>query len=230
MTVQELQNIKFEKAAFGYRPDDVDSFLEQVIATLRDQEKEKADLEKKIMILADKIEDYRSEEDSLKAALLGAQKMGDSIIRESKIKAKQIEEEASIKADQLLRSSREELENTKYELTRMKREVSAFKSKMLSLYKSHLESIGLLPDAPEEPPITVATEEEPAPQPESPQEAPEPTPAAAPQQTQETAAPSQTKAPAPEKKAATSESEHISRWRASKYGPLQFGDNYKAEK
>ena len=168
-----------------------------------------------------------SEEDSLKAALLGAQKMGDSIIRESKVKAKQIEEDASIQAEQMLRASQEELENTKYELTRMKREVSSFKSKMLSLYKSHLESIGLLPDAPEEPKAPVAKEPEPAPQPE-------------PQATEKQAEPAaeqplddeevRSQASNVEKKAPVSEAEHISRWRSSKYGPLQFGDNYKAEK
>lgn len=218
MTVQELQNIKFEKGAFGYRTDDVDSFLEQVVSTLREQEKEKADLEKKIMILADKIEDYRSEEDSLKAALLGAQKMGDSIVRESRAKAKQIEEEAAVKAEQMLRATQEELENTKYELTRMKREVSSFKSKMLSLYKSHLESIGLLPDAPEEKEPPAVKEPEPVKQPE-----PEPQPAEA----EEKLVQPQSAAAEPE---TVSEAEHISRWRSSKYGPLQFGDNYKAEK
>lgn len=221
MTVQELQNIKFEKAAFGYRTDDVDSFLEQVGSTLREQEKEKADLEKKIMILADKIEEYRSEEDSLKAALLGAQKMGDNIVRESKVKAKQIEEEAAVKAEQMLRATQEELENTKYELTRMKREVSSFKSKMLSLYKSHLETIGLLPDAPEEKEAPAAKEPVPVkqaePEPESQQASIEEKPA---QPEPQPAAPSE----------AGSEAEHISRWRSSKYGPLQFGDNYKAEK
>lgn len=220
MTVQELQNIKFEKGAFGYRTDDVDSFLEQVVSTLREQEKEKADLEKKIMILADKIEDYRSEEDSLKAALLGAQKMGDSIVRESKAKAKQIEEEAAVKAEQMLRATQEELENTKYELTRMKREVSSFKSKMLSLYKSHLESIGLLPDAPEEKEPPAVKEPEPVKQPDP---EPESQLAAA----DETPTQPQSAAEEPE---AVSEAEHISRWRSSKYGPLQFGDNYKAEK
>lgn len=226
MTVQELQDIKFEKAAFGYRPDDVDSFLEQVIAALREQEKERADLEKKIMILADKIEDYRSEEDSLKSALLGAQKMGDSIIRESKIKAKQIEEEASIQAEQMLRATQEELENNRYELTRMKREVSSFKSKMLSLYKSHLESIGLLPDAPEEPEPPMEKEPEPAAQPEPEPVGKEPVQTGSRQSEQPAA---QAQVPVEEKEP-LSETEHISRWRSSKYGPLQFGDNYKAEK
>ena len=228
MTVQELQNIKFEKAAFGYRPDDVDSFLEQVITTLRELEKEKADLEKKIMILADKIEDYRSEEDSLKAALLGAQKMGDSIIRESKIKAKQIEEEASMEAERMLRATQGELENNKYELTRMKREVSSFKSKMLSLYKSHLESIGLLPDAPEEPVASVEKEPESVSQPDTEAIGKETVQAASRQQEEQPV--SQPQVSAEEKKEPLSETEHISRWRSSKYGPLQFGDNYKAEK
>ena len=36
---------------------------------------EKRDMEKKLAVLADKLEEYRADEDSLRTALLGAQKL-----------------------------------------------------------------------------------------------------------------------------------------------------------
>ena len=46
--------------------------------------RENADLIKKISILAKKVEEYRADEDSLKMALLRAQKLADSIVAEAK--------------------------------------------------------------------------------------------------------------------------------------------------
>ena len=61
-------------------------------------------------MLADKLEEYRSSEDSLRTVLLGAQKLGDNIIRESKAKAEVMMQEATSKSESLLQeaSSRSE--------------------------------------------------------------------------------------------------------------------------
>ena len=64
----------FEKAAFGYRPEEVDRYIEQMNAQIRSLEAEKADLLGKMKILAEKINEYRQDESNLKDALLGAQK------------------------------------------------------------------------------------------------------------------------------------------------------------
>ena len=77
----------FEKSAFGYRPEEVDRYVEQQSAQIRTLEAEKADLLEKMKILAEKVNEYRKEEGALRDALLGAQKMGNTIIAEAKTKA-----------------------------------------------------------------------------------------------------------------------------------------------
>ena len=77
----------FEKSTFGYRPEEVDRYVEQLSAQIRSLEAEKADLLEKMKILAEKVSEYRKEEGALRDALLGAQKMGNTIVTEAKTKA-----------------------------------------------------------------------------------------------------------------------------------------------
>ena len=81
LTPNDIANKKFDKAMGGYRIDDVEAFLSQVSDTVIALYEDKKNLEEKIEILAEKLEEYRADEDSLRNALLGAQKLGDSVIR-----------------------------------------------------------------------------------------------------------------------------------------------------
>lgn len=176
----DVREKKFEKAAvFGYKTEDVESFLENVADRLEDLEEQNQDLLGKLEVLAEKLEEYRSDEDSLRSALLGAHRLGDSVIKEAKVKAEDILSEAAEKAEKLLteadaasdkmredaeeaaktleKETREtndallaryhaEIEHQKINLFTMQREVSEFKSKLLSLYKEHLDVISSLPE------------------------------------------------------------------------------------
>ena len=79
---------KFEKAAFGYRPEEVDAFVAECEKKLAAAKSEKAELIGKMKILADKITEYRSDEGNLKEAMLGAQRLKASIENEAKSKLK----------------------------------------------------------------------------------------------------------------------------------------------
>ncbi len=60
MTVQEIQEIGFEKAVFGgYDMKSVDTFLERVAEEFAAMQKENAALKAKMKVLVDKIEEYR---------------------------------------------------------------------------------------------------------------------------------------------------------------------------
>lgn len=142
---QEIRTITFEKGMRGYRTEDVDAFLQQAASDLEQLTAEKAEMEQKLYILADKIEEYRKDEDNLKTALLNAQRMGENVIREAKQKAELILREAGIKAEDLTRTAREQVEEQEIELERAKSEVAHFKNSVLSLYKEHIESLGRLP-------------------------------------------------------------------------------------
>ena len=134
LTPNDIANKKFDKAMGGYRIDDVEAFLSQVSDTVIALYEDKKNLEEKIEILAEKLEEYRADEDSLRNALLGAQKLGDSVIRESKAKAERMVDNAQL-----------QIEREKMTLVRMQSEVSNFKARLLATYKKHIELIGSLP-------------------------------------------------------------------------------------
>ncbi len=98
LTPDRIKEKTFQTTGRGsYRAEDVDSFLNEVSASYEQMYKENTDLIKKISILAKKVEEYRADEDSLKMALLNAQKLADKIVAEAKETA--ANEVASVKAE-----------------------------------------------------------------------------------------------------------------------------------
>lgn len=173
MTGKEILEEEFEKAGMrGYKADQVDNFLRQIAAFVDEQEVEKNDLIYKIKILADRIEEYKADEGNIRDALLGAQKLGASIVNEAKAKAEAITKEARTSSDEMMAQAkaksesyaREALQKTNMDLAdmkregekerinldKMKREISAFKVSILKQYKSHLDMLSNLPSVSDE--------------------------------------------------------------------------------
>jgi len=146
LTVNDIKEKKFAKSAVGYKVDDVENFLNDVIDLVIQLEKEKEESEKKLAVLATKINEYRTEEDSLRQALLGAQKLGDSIIKEAKNRAEILMRDATIKSENIIKNIKDDVKREEVILNKMKREVDAFRSKMLTMYGSHIELLKSLPE------------------------------------------------------------------------------------
>ena len=146
MTPDSIANKRFDKAMGGYRQDEVDAFLEQIANEFRALQAEKDDLERKVEVLANKIEEYREDEDSLRSALFGAQKLGDSVIRESKSKAETILLDAKVEAAKIVETAQRNVEIEQTALVTMKKEVTKFKNRMLTMYRQHLDLIATLPE------------------------------------------------------------------------------------
>ena len=102
MNPQDISNKKFEKSTFGYKPEEVDEYLRDVAIAYAKAVKEKEESELKIVKLVEKINEYRSDEDAIRDALLIAQKQGNRIISEAKAEAEAIVGEAQTKRDSLL--------------------------------------------------------------------------------------------------------------------------------
>lgn len=143
MTSKDITSKKFEKAKGfgGYKIDDVEDFMDRVAEYVEQLENDKHDMEKKLAVLADKLEEYRADEDSLRTALLGAQKLGDSVIKESKTKAEIILRDASIKAEKIIGEAHLKADEEQRRLENIKRSVSEFKKDIIALYRGHLETI-----------------------------------------------------------------------------------------
>lgn len=161
ITSKDVRNKRFEKAAFGYKQEEIDEFLSQLEAELDEMERERAEANNKIQILADKVREYMKDEDALKDALLGAQKQGHQVIAEANEKADQIVAEAEAKAaaleDESVRKHAETMEKNRAEIAREKealieaqQQVAEFKKSLFDMYKSHLELISSMPESFEE--------------------------------------------------------------------------------
>lgn len=113
MNAKEILNRKFEKAAFnGYKTEDVDEFLKEVSDEFAMLQKEKSELERKLEVLADKIREYREDEDALKDALLIAQKQGNAIVAESKASAEKLTKETDEAIEKKLAETKARVDRT----------------------------------------------------------------------------------------------------------------------
>ena len=157
LKAQDIRVVTFDKGMRGYNTEDVDAFLSQVADQVEMMEAEKAEIEKKLYMLAEKVAEYRKDENNLKAALLNAQRLGENVIQEANQRAAQILREADIKAEAVVAQTSQRLEEEKMELARLQEEVGRFKNNILALYRQHIESLSTLPEPPA-PPV----EEEPA--------------------------------------------------------------------
>lgn len=111
MNAKDIITRKFEKATFnGYKTDDVDDFLREISNEYAQLQKDKSELERKLEVLADKIREYRDDEDALKDALLLAQKQGNAIVSESKASAEKLKKETNEAVAKQLAETKEKSE------------------------------------------------------------------------------------------------------------------------
>ncbi|WP_099204185.1 DivIVA domain-containing protein [Scatolibacter rhodanostii] len=182
LTIREINEISFGKAGFsGYKPEDVDNFIDSVVESFTQMEAEKetssrkvaeltsrnSELQNKLSILAEKIESYRKDEDGIKDALIAAQvsargtvkdadKKAEIILANADHQAKSMLSEAEKERNHLVEDAREEaaqmarlyagqIEEKKKELEEVKKQVTAFRSSLLEMYKKHLDCINHIP-------------------------------------------------------------------------------------
>ena len=182
----DVRRVTFDRAMRGYRCEDVDDYLKQVADSIDSLAAENDDLQKKLVILAQRIDQYRADEDTLSTTMINAQRLGENVIKEAKQKAAEIIRAANIKAEDREQRARDEVELAQQELVTIKQEADAFKKRLMDLYRQHIEMIAKIPEyhpnraeqqAAQPQPEPQKAPQQPAPQPvEQPAPAPQPEP------------------------------------------------------
>ena len=143
---EDVRRVTFDRTMRGYRCEDVDDYLHQVAASLDELTAANEDMQKKLVVLAQRIAQYRAEEDTLSTTMINAQRLGENIIREAKQKAAEIIRSANIKAEDREQRARDEVELAKQEVTTLKSEADSFKRSLLDLYRKHISVISKIPE------------------------------------------------------------------------------------
>ena len=120
-TPQEIQEKTFVKAVFGgYDMQTVDEFLEPLTEDYITLYKENAVLKSKMKILVEKLEEYRSQEQSMRKAILSAQRTADAMVAEAEKKCARLMNEAqttvqtkSVDVDAIVAQEEERINNAK---------------------------------------------------------------------------------------------------------------------
>ena len=167
----------------------VDEFLDELTEDYTSLYKENTSLKAKMKVLVEKVEEYRATEDSMRATLLTAQRMADSIIKEAEEKRDTILREADASAQEKLDSFRKEAEQYGKRLQQGQEEIQRFVAETRALCEKELKFLDEFPTLPveagepadagvveeiEEKVLAAAEAAAPAPEPPVPEAAPEP--------------------------------------------------------
>ena len=144
ISAKDIREIKFTRSLGGYKTTEVDDFLDRCADAVEELTRINDENERKLQVLAETVMDYRNQEDSIRSALISAQRMSESVISEARKQAEDIREaarnEADTMRDQAVADTAAELE----ELRRIRQEVADFKARLLATYREHLTLIGIL--------------------------------------------------------------------------------------
>ena len=169
ITASQIRSAEFSRSARGYKAFEVDELLEEAANTIDRYQKENEELTRKLAVLAEKIKEYRQDEESIKQALVTAQRTADSIIKDAQTEADKTTSELNGKTNEAIAVAKErslaaiaqardktgkmilEVSDARRREMKvceeMKKKAADFRIELLNMYKTQVEMINKLPDA-----------------------------------------------------------------------------------
>jgi len=128
LSVGDVENKQFTPAMRGYHVDQVDDFLDDVVATLRAHEQRLRDAQDRIRTLETDLSSRGSDETTISRAFLAAQRSADALITEAEETARRIRREAEAEATALTGERDEQRRKLLEEIEVMRGAVANLKS------------------------------------------------------------------------------------------------------
>ena len=141
ITPMDIRNKEFKKGFKGYKEDEVDEFLDKVIADYEKIYRENGELKDRVSIDNERIESYNSMEKSLQNTLLIAQTTAEDIVANSRKKSEMIIREAEEQARRIIEDANSSVIKVNRDFEELKKEVQVFKTRFKTLLQSELEAL-----------------------------------------------------------------------------------------
>jgi cell division initiation protein len=136
LTPIDIQQKTFGPELRGYNMDEVDDFLDEVVATLKDYDQRVRDAQDRIRALEAEIATRGEDETAISRALVTAQKQADSILADARDEADQIRNEAHDETDRLRAERDSERTALTQDIARMRATVADLKRRVVELSAS----------------------------------------------------------------------------------------------
>ena len=137
----ELKNKTFSRSVRGYNPAEVDQYFDFLIEKYTEAYKAATEFEKKYNETKALYAELAGEEESIRAAILKAQKLGEAIVENAKRDAAKIEADVSDRCDKIVAEAKAKVEAEKANIVALRRYALDFQHKLYGEYVKHLETI-----------------------------------------------------------------------------------------
>ncbi len=140
----ELKNKEFTRVMRGYSIPEVDEYISFVMEKYTDLYRENDALERKLQSALDALDTMRAEEESIRTALINAQKAGKQIVADASDRADRIMRSTKSDCMRVLAEFRDKATAERKTLVDLKNEVASLKQELFEKYQKHIEYLEVL--------------------------------------------------------------------------------------
>ncbi len=137
----ELKNKNFSRVLRGYNSVEVDEQINFIIEKYTELYRQNDELERKLKTAEAKLAEFRADEESIRSALVNAQKASAKIIGEANERADVIIRSAKTNCNKVIANFRNELQKEREDLQTLRRAVGEFKARLFAQYQQHISYI-----------------------------------------------------------------------------------------
>ena len=138
LTPLDIEHKEFKKALQGYAREDVDRFLDEIIASMEADIEARTSLETKVADLEQRVSHFRAMEESLQSTLVLAQRTADEVKAAAHKEVELIKQRAKIDLDSELQGIRRQIEAARSELQRVLDHLESVKHDFKTFLTRHL--------------------------------------------------------------------------------------------
>ena len=141
LTPLDIQNKEFKRSIVGYKEDEVDEFLDEIMVHYEKLFKENAELKDQVEAIKKQLEQFTDIEETLKNTLVIAQNTAEDVKSNASKKAQLIIDEAELKAKEIIEKAKKDVEDVALEYENVKKQMQIFKTRYRTLLMSQLDAL-----------------------------------------------------------------------------------------
>ena len=129
---------EFKKSFRGYRPKDVDAYLNRVLKDYEQLYRQNLDLQEQVQELQEKLNRYTSIEHTLQETLVLAQQTAEEVKKNGEKEAALLLEQARLQGENMIRAAAEAVQELRSECARLRQLEAGYRAKLKAFFEAQL--------------------------------------------------------------------------------------------
>ncbi|NLN47707.1 MAG: DivIVA domain-containing protein [Clostridiales bacterium] len=141
LTPMDIRNRQFKKGFRGYNEDDVDLFMDKIVADFEKMYRDNNELKDRVNMFNERLESYSEMEKTLQSTLVIAQRTSEDIVTNARKEAELIIKESEEKRKEIISQANMDILDLNRDIEELKKQLQIFKTRYRTFLESELESL-----------------------------------------------------------------------------------------